>query len=176
MWLKISVDTEESGSEDLQVISSPPQSSAVGLSESEDLKFSDALQHPDELQETPKPSSKLIEELKTFQQKRQESTKTVEVEKPAVEQETKPSAPAASNGEVTLTQKAVEVQKKVESVAVSNTSVQSENKLHSAEKEKTVCVTQKQVDNFCVGVQVNVEVDDMSRKYTSGLSSSSRAG
>lgn len=112
-----------------------------------------------------------------MQQKRQESAKTVEAAQPAEKQESK--ALAVSNGDINPAQKPVEVevQKKVESVTVSKTSVQSENKLHSAEKEKTLSVPENQVDNFCVGVEVNVvEIDDMSRKYTSGLSSSSRAG
>lgn len=39
------------------------------------------------------------------------------------------------------------------------------------EKPSTVLTGVKQVENYCVAVEVNVDVDDMSRKY-SGLSSS----
>lgn len=143
-------DNEES-SDDLQEFSTPTELSEVPV--------------PPTTTEEKKPEVKKQPEPPK-QQQSLETSKTAESAKQVTVVKQVTSETVVSNG----------LQKEIKSVAKSEQSVVSVEKQQTSAVEKLRAVekteSDTQVENFSVGVEVNVAVDDMSRRYSSGISSS----
>lgn len=148
--IRFAGDTEES-SDDLQEFSTPTELSEVPVPQNPtEEKKPEPTKEPVPVKQVAKPS---------------DTSKTAEPAKQVTVQQ----APIA-NGGLTVENKSVaKSQECVVSVVKQSSAVEKVREVEKTESDI-------QVENFSVGVEVNVAVDDMSRKYSSGLGSSARAG
>lgn len=113
------------------------------------------------VQITPAATAKSSETIKTS---------SVELSKQVIVQEQ-----IIPNGNIKTESTSVKVEKQKECNVSDTNKSSAVEKLRNVEKTE-ISVGEAQVENFSVGVEVNVAVDDMSRRYASGISSSARAG